>query len=132
MTKFSLLFLIEFTTTISICTGGLEIAALLQAFGFSVGLCGLANVLQCGWGFLFQIAHQGKRGKGKKQNKFLQVALTYQRALNLSNRLFFIHSCNCLSSCTVFLRLVANLFIAQVKPDYVFQNWLYSSGFYPF
>jgi len=45
--KVSLLFLIEFTTTISICTGGLEIAAILQAFGFSVGSCGLANVLQC-------------------------------------------------------------------------------------
>jgi len=25
----------------------LKIVALLQAFGFSVGLCGLANVLQC-------------------------------------------------------------------------------------
>jgi len=25
-----------------------EIAALLQAFGLSVGLCGLGNVLQCG------------------------------------------------------------------------------------
>ena len=26
------------------------IAALLQAIGFNVGLCGLANVLQCGMG----------------------------------------------------------------------------------
>jgi hypothetical protein len=48
MTKLLLLFLINFTTIISISIGGVEIAALLQAFGYSVGLCGLANVLQCG------------------------------------------------------------------------------------
>jgi hypothetical protein len=30
---------------------GGKIAALLQAFGLSVGLCGLANVLQCAVGF---------------------------------------------------------------------------------
>ena len=47
MTKFSLLFLIDITITNSKSTGGLGIAALLQAFGFSVGSCGLANVLQC-------------------------------------------------------------------------------------
>ena len=47
MTKFSLLLLIDFTTTILISTGGLKIAVLLQAFGFNVGLWGLANVLQC-------------------------------------------------------------------------------------
>ena len=47
MTKFSLLFLIDITITNSKSTGGMGIAALLQAFGFSVGLCGLANVLQC-------------------------------------------------------------------------------------
>jgi len=47
MTKFSLLFLTDFTTTVSICIGGLEIAALLQAFGLNDGSCGLANVLQC-------------------------------------------------------------------------------------
>jgi hypothetical protein len=29
------------------CEG--KIAALLQAFGLSAGLCGLANVLQCAW-----------------------------------------------------------------------------------
>jgi len=30
-----------------------KIAALLQAFGLSVGSCGLANVLQCAVGFFF-------------------------------------------------------------------------------
>jgi hypothetical protein len=29
-----------------------KIAALLQAFGLRIGLCGHANVLQCGWDFL--------------------------------------------------------------------------------
>jgi len=33
------------------CVG--KIAALLQAFGLGVGLWGLGNVLQCGWGFFF-------------------------------------------------------------------------------
>jgi len=47
MTKFSLLFLIDITITNSKSTGGLGIATLLQAFGFSVCSCGLANVLQC-------------------------------------------------------------------------------------
>jgi hypothetical protein len=30
-----------------------KIEALLQAFGLSVGSCGLANVLQCGLGLFF-------------------------------------------------------------------------------
>jgi len=38
MTKFSLLFLIDITITNSKSTGGLGIAALLQAFGLSGGL----------------------------------------------------------------------------------------------
>jgi len=37
---------------ISLWCGG-KIAALLQAFGLSVGSCGLANVLQCEVGLLF-------------------------------------------------------------------------------
>jgi len=55
------------------CVG--KIAALLQAFGLSVGSCGLANVLQCGLGFPFSFF-----SVGEKQNKFIQFAPTYQRA----------------------------------------------------
>jgi len=47
-----------------VCVG--KIAALLQTFGLSVGSCGFANVLQCGWGF-FLLFFAGGR---KKQNKF--------------------------------------------------------------
>jgi len=53
------------------CVG--KIAALLQAFGLSIGSCGLANVLQCAVGFLFF-------ERGEIQNKFIQFAPTYQRA----------------------------------------------------
>jgi len=55
------------------CVG--KIVALLQAFGLSVGSCGLANVLQCGLGLPLSISHCPKRAKAgrKKQNKFLQI-----------------------------------------------------------
>jgi hypothetical protein len=44
-----------------LCVG--RIAALFQAFGLGVGLWGLGNVLQGGWGFFFA-------EEEKKQNKF--------------------------------------------------------------
>jgi hypothetical protein len=40
-----------------------KIAALLQAFGLSVGSCGLANVLQCGWGFFLLFCGGKKKTK---------------------------------------------------------------------
>jgi hypothetical protein len=60
-------------TIICGCVG--KIAALLQAFGLSVGSCGLSNVLQCAVGLPLYFFE-----RGKKQNKFIQFAITYQRA----------------------------------------------------
>jgi hypothetical protein len=57
-----------------------KIAALLQAFGLSVGKWGLGNVLQCGWGFLSSFLREGE----KNQINSLKFALTFQK-----NSLFF-------------------------------------------
>jgi hypothetical protein len=76
-----------------LCVG--KIAAFLHAFGLSVGLWGLANVLQCGRGF-FLFSRVGKKNKINS----LKFALTYQRAkfilisiLSLSYQVFvvFLH-----------------------------------------
>jgi hypothetical protein len=50
-----------------------KIAALLQAKGLSVGLCGLANVLQCAWGVVFPNATIGRKVRGGEKLKLLAV-----------------------------------------------------------
>ncbi len=43
-----------------------DVAVLLQAKGFGVGLCVLAKVLQCVVGFLIPNAPEGRKAGGKK------------------------------------------------------------------
>jgi hypothetical protein len=50
-----------------------EIAALLQATGLSVGLCGIANVLQLAWGVVVPNATIGRKVRGGKKLKPLAV-----------------------------------------------------------
>jgi hypothetical protein len=52
---------------------------------FDGGSCGFANVLQCGWGFLFSFLG------GEKQNKFIQFAPTYPRAKFPFSNQSFLH-----------------------------------------
>jgi len=51
------------------CAG--KIAALLRAFGLRVGLCGLANVLQCAWAVdrCFPLCAQKAQGAWAKKIK---------------------------------------------------------------
>ena len=51
-----------------------KIATLLQAFGLSIRKCGLANVLQCGLGFL----SEGR----KKQNNSVVLDVSNKAVLN--------------------------------------------------
>ena len=60
-----------------------EAEALLQAFGLSVGSCGLANVLQCGWVSLTD--PKGRSGPAKT-NFFLQYVSI---KVNIFSVLFF-------------------------------------------
>jgi hypothetical protein len=53
-----------------------KIAALLQAFGLSVGSCGLANVLQCGWGFFLLFL----RGEEKNKINFHQICTVLSKS----------------------------------------------------
>jgi len=78
--------------------------ALFGKLWFECRLVRLDNVCNVHWITFSKLPNRAKEGRGK-QNKFLQVALTYQRALTCqTNYLFFIQFCNYLSSCTVLSR----------------------------
>ena len=57
------------------CEG--KIAALLQAKGLSVGLCGIANVLQFAWAVVFPNATEGRKERGGKKLKSHAVNLEF-------------------------------------------------------
>jgi hypothetical protein len=52
-----------------------KIVALLQAKGLSVGLWGIANVLQCAWGVVLPNATIGRKVRGGKKLKPLAEGL---------------------------------------------------------
>jgi hypothetical protein len=82
-----------------------KIAALLQAKGLSVGLCGIANVLQLAWGVVFPNATIGRKVRGGKKLKPLAVIF---ESIEIFFVIFFCH-CQGFTMCRSGVWLGANV-----------------------